>query len=321
MRGFKKRHALIGLLLFAVTAFVGRVRHRMEAESDEWASQLVEARERIRWLEMRLAKRSGPPAARMADSAVRKAAAPEKNTDQEDVNGEIAAKAQDGESNPYGLKPDPMYGPFKPLSLPVAEGRITLSELSQLEKLPPIEVGDYVLKARLLNAAGEELAAMELPGGQRGKIEHIQEFPRPTAFDPPQSSPDGKTYSPSHSLPVTTGQAGSFPVTPAVPTMFDFKNTGWTIDVEMRARGGLLVVTGLSQQIGFEGFTAQPGETGKPIYDDRGTLLSDNKQLQPTFTTRESPFTFDMLPGKTYRLPLPSGNEGTVLEFAPVPAE
>ncbi|RYD35024.1 MAG: hypothetical protein EOP86_09575 [Verrucomicrobiaceae bacterium] len=89
----------------------------------------------------------------------------------------------------------------------------------------------------------------------------------------------------------------------------------------MSAQGGLLLVRGRSQQTAFENFTAQPGETGKPIYDDSGTLLTDNKQLQPTFSTRETPFLFDMLPGKTYRLPLGTGDGGATLELTPVPVQ
>lgn len=316
MNGFKKRHALILLTVLAVVGLVGRVRHRMEQERDEWIRQLVKAGERIRWLEMQLARRSLPPPGQTGGPVAGNTPPPSKpvpksNEDQEDKNGEIPAKEGNGGDKPYTTGTDPIYGPFRPSAVPMAEGRTTVAELKRLEKLPPIELGDYVLKARLLNAKGGEISAAEVRGGQRSRMEFIKEFPYPTSFETPAF--EVPSFGPGSNEPPIS-------VTPSTPQEFEFKNTGWTIDLDMSAKGGLLVVKGRSEQAAFESFTAQPGETGQPIYDESGTLLTDNKQLQPSFTTREQPFLFDMLPGKTYRLPLSSGDGGTVLELTPVPA-
>lgn len=323
----KKRHALTGLVLLAAIALLIWQNHQLALQRDALAGQLAEAQKRMRWLDSQIARLSNPTAAQLAGAATTAAGKPEKpptpeeKEELEDENGEIPVKDDEEEGNPYSLPANSLYGPFKPVSLPVAEGRITMAELRQLGELPPVEAGDYILKARLLGGQGEELATAEVRGTDRGRIQHIKEFPFPTEFDPPQNSLAPKTFGSSDSLPDNSGSTGSFPVTPSTPGRFDFKDTGWTIDLSMSARGGLLVVNGRSEQVAFEGFTAQPGETAKPIYDDSGILLSDNKHLQPAFTTRESPFTFDMLPGKTYRLPLPAGDEGTVLELTPVPSE
>jgi hypothetical protein len=131
----------------------------------------------------------------------------------EDENGEIPA----GEvpDNPYAaaIPADSLYGPFKPVSIPAAEGRITAAELRRLEDLPPLEVGGHVLKTRLLNAKGEQVSVIELPGGQKGSIEFLKEFPYPTAFQSPLIDPDRQS----------SGKSSSFPVTPSTPTEFEFR--------------------------------------------------------------------------------------------------
>ncbi|MES2705946.1 MAG: hypothetical protein V4726_05020 [Verrucomicrobiota bacterium] len=292
--------------------------HLLTGERDAAAARLADALKQLRWKDFQIAKLSHPTVARqMGEKSPASAAAPDSPGGPEENAEEETAVEDSAESSPYALPADNIYGPFRPAPIPMAGGRVTLAELRRLKDLPPVEVEDYILKARLLDAGGREVSAIAVSGGQRGTIQFLKEFPYPTKFDPPQVlTPD---LAAGGSFPVTPDYRSPFPVTPGIPSQFEFKNTGWTVDLEMSARGGLLLIKGHGQQVGFEGFTAQPGETARPVYDDSGTLLSDNKQLQPNFTTREAPFLFDMLPGKTYRLPLSSGDGGTVLELSPVP--
>lgn len=332
MTGLKKRHALSGLLLLAVIAALCWWNQVLSSERDSAARELAEARKRIGWLEARVDRLLRPTAAQLAkrgDAAdaggkpgpSQDPAAREDEEEEDRETWEVAASGGKEGSEAGMIQPDPIYGPFHPVPQLTGEGQITLAELRRLEKLPPLELRDYVLLARLLNSRGGELSAIKVRGGQRSKMEFIKEFPYPTSFASPVMDLERRPFGESDILPITTGSGRPFPVTPTVPTDFAFKNTGWTVELDMSAKGGLLLVKGRSEQVAFENFTAQPGETAKPIYDDQGTLQSDNKQLQPAFNTREQSFTFDMLPGKTYRLPLNSGDGGVVLELKPVPAE
>ncbi|RYD38607.1 MAG: hypothetical protein EOP86_00270, partial [Verrucomicrobiaceae bacterium] len=141
----KKHHAGAGLLLLGVIALLCWQNHLLTVERDDFASQLADARKRMNWLDTQIARLSRPTAAQMAKAPTPAKRMPEDGDmadgGTEDENGGIPA----GEvpDNPYAaaIPADSLYGPFKPVSIPVAEGRITAAELRRLEDLPPLEVG------------------------------------------------------------------------------------------------------------------------------------------------------------------------------------
>ncbi len=155
---------------------------------------------------------------------------------------------------------------------------------------------------------------------QQVKLESIREFLYPSGFEFPEMK--------YLSHPPLRQSAGSFPVTPTTPTGFNLKNTGWTTDLEwIETRGAFFMLKGTFRELTFDGFIQCPGEPFSPLAVPGTTalgrptelILTENQVLQPTFSTRETPFTIAARPGKTYRLPLNLRKPGCVLEIAVEP--
>ncbi len=133
-------------------------------------------------------------------------------------------------------------------------------------------------------------------GGQRSKIEIIREFPYPTEYDPPQIPQNfggGIGIGGGGGLGGGAQQGGSFPVTPANPNSFQFRNTGVTMEVEATVGDdGYTIDLQLAPEIiEFEGFI----NYGSPIQttginalgQSEPVVLTENKILQPVFATRK----------------------------------
>ena len=78
----------------------------------------------------------------------------------------------------------------------------------------------------------------------------------------------------------------------------------------------MLLVNGVAENVAFESFTDAGGEYSMPISDKSGVLLSDNRRMQPMFTSRETPILIEILPGKTYLIALNSVDNTSVLEVS-----
>ncbi len=128
--------------------------------------------------------------------------------------------------------------------------------------------------------------------GQRSVIEIYRHFPYPTEYDPPEipqtfsqeRGDDVVLIDPINNiLFVFPGQEppNTFPVTPAHPTSFDARNVGTRMEVEPTIDpDGYTVTLNLSVEFSqFEGFI----NYGTPITTSDGTVLTDNRILQPLF--------------------------------------
>ena len=121
---------------------------------------------------------------------------------------------------------------------------------------------------------------------------------------------------------------GSFPVTPTTPSKFTYRTIGWRADeVTVEPERAYLKVSGTFHETTFDGFIRNAGEAYSTIIT-KGTnafgrkeevVLSDNKVLSPTFTTRETGFKVAALPGKTYRLRLNLKHPDAFLEISCTP--
>lgn len=133
-------------------------------------------------------------------------------------------------------------------------------------------------------------------GGQRSKIEIIREFPYPTEYDPPQIPQNfGGGLQVGGGGGVGGGGAGggSFPVTPANPNSFQFRNTGVSMEVEATVGDdGYTIDLNLAPEVTeFEGFinygspiqTTSTNALGQSV----PVVLTENKILQPVFATRK----------------------------------
>ena len=238
------------------------------------------------------------------------------------------------------------------LNLPGARTPITpidSEELKGLLSTDPSQAKRFTVNFRVINLAGHDLTApsrtLSFPSSkdpdfrtfthsvtlrreQTGQVQSILEFPHPTKFDPPQwPSADGTRSPVAPSAPVqSTG--GSFPFTPTTPSKFSYGSIGWRADeVTVQPERAYLKVSGTFHETTFDGFIRNAGEAYSTIVT-KGTnafghkeevVLSDNKALSPTFTTRETPFIVAALPGKIYRVRLNLKHPDAFLEISCTP--
>ena len=118
---------------------------------------------------------------------------------------------------------------------------------------------------------------------------------------------------------------GSFPVTPTTPSQFAKRAIGWKADqVTVQAESAFLTVSGTFHETTFDGYIRNAGEAYSTIVlkdtnafgIEEGVVLTENKVLSPTFTTRETPFKVTALPGKTYRVRLNLKHPDAFLEIS-----
>ena len=83
---------------------------------------------------------------------------------------------------------------------------------------------------------------------------------------------------------------------------------------------GSLVVGGSVRQTVFEGFGRMPGEVFSPVWQG-DVIFSENKVLQPQFTTRESPFVAAATAGQPIQVPVHTSFGQTILELTCTPLE
>ena len=269
--------------------------------------RLAELRGKLREAEHQLALRPVGPA-RLVKFTPRETLAKHDNSvgNPEKIPSEQTpqTKVTETEEYVYHMKTDPVYGPFHAdVRPPLSQERITAEDLERLNALPAIEAGDYLFKLRLLVGQEAVIDSGWIKATQPIKLESIKEFPYPTAFHPPQAT---GTSEDRPALPS---------VVPTTPKTFEFRNTGWTVQFQASATGGMLLINGVAENVAFESFTDAGGEYSMPIYDKSGVLLSDNRRMQPMFTSRETPVLIELLPGKTYRTKLNSADKSSILEI------
>jgi Bacterial type II and III secretion system protein len=117
--------------------------------------------------------------------------------------------------------------------------------------------------------------------GQRAVIEVIREFRYPSEFAPPRVPPNGEKS-----------------VAAIVPSAFETRNTGITLEVEpVLSQEGLIDLTLIPSLTEFEGFVSyQGGKTQK------GETIPVNGFSQPIFDTTKIPTSVTLRPGQTLLL-------------------
>jgi len=138
--------------------------------------------------------------------------------------------------------------------------------------------------------------------GHKAVVEVIREFRYPTEFDPPMAS---VTAAPAKAK----GEEGAFPVTPTTPRTFETINTGWSIALTTKARGGLIDVYGVADFVEVDLVTGGYGALSGPILSDEGMLITPNKLEQPKSQTTTTRFHIFAVPGESYDVTLYRGGK------------
>ncbi len=198
-------------------------------------------------------------------------------------------------------------------------GKVSPERLKELAGMPVSQAGRFRVHARLLLPGDRvfDVGISEFAAGQRIKFERINEFPFPTSVEFARVEATSPFASGGGSS--SPGQ-GSFPITPTTPAEFEFKTRGLEIELDLTPAPGSLVVGGSVKQTVFEGFARMPGEAFSSVWQD-DVIFSDNKVLQPQFTTRESPFVAAATAGQPIRIPVHTSFGQTFLEITCTPLE
>ncbi|MEZ0254696.1 MAG: hypothetical protein ACAI37_05430 [Chthoniobacter sp.] len=137
--------------------------------------------------------------------------------------------------------------------------------------------------------------------GRKAVLEMIREFRFPTAFNPPAA--------PKEALAGKTNQDGVYPITPTTPTEFETLNTGWTITLTTKARGGLVEVYGVADFVEVDLIAGGYGALSGPIITDQGVLITPNRLDLPKSKTTTTRFHVFALPGESYDVTLYRGTK------------
>jgi hypothetical protein len=143
-----------------------------------------------------------------------------------------------------------------------------------------------------------ESAALQIRGGQRGKIESVTEYPYPTEMDPPQGGPAVQADPPKQENPPPKVSR----ITSTAASAYATKNLGTTMEVEAT--------------VGEDGFTLDLNLQPELIFN-LGTVsygLGPSEVKQPKFQTLKSRSQLITFAGSTsmiasYDAPLRGGEQ------------
>ncbi len=191
---------------------------------------------------------------------------------------------------------------YKKMSLATiqTEDRVSPERLKVLAASPVRDVTKLKVRARLL-LPGEralDFGEQELEAGTKVEFSHTEAFPFPGTFNFPKVPMEGT----------------AMPVTPVTPSALLSEETGVWAEVGFEcAPGGFLLKGSFSQKF-MESMSRMPGETFAPVMDGE-TVLTDNRALQPRFTTRDAPFIAFAGGGSPVRVPVSTSFGETFLEL------
>lgn len=134
-----------------------------------------------------------------------------------------------------------------------------------------------------IEAPGKPSVAMQGHFTKAGKEVHLvseKEFIYPEEYEPANS-----------------GDRNS--VTPATPTRFKVTTTGAQADLRTERTGALVQIKGTISVKEFQGFSKMGGELGKPLLDEKGRMITENKVQMPKFATYTTPVQVAVKPGQT----------------------
>ncbi len=100
-------------------------------------------------------------------------------------------------------------------------------------------------------------------------------------------------------------------VSPATPTNFNTVNTGLTMILKAEPKGRLIVLSGKVDVVKFDHFIEMGGELGRPIADERGKVLSENRVEMPAIRTFTTPVYIAAKPGTPVSFEIDHPKKGT----------
>lgn len=137
--------------------------------------------------------------------------------------------------------------------------------------------------------------------GGKTVLEAIREYRFPTAFTPPIASKELLKGEPN--------PEGNVPVTPTTPDAFETLNTGWTITLTTKARGGLIEIYGVADFVEVDLIAGGYGALAGPIMTDKGSVITPNRVVLPKSKTTTTRFHIFAVPGESYDVTLYRGSK------------
>ena len=100
-------------------------------------------------------------------------------------------------------------------------------------------------------------------------------------------------------------------VEPATPTNFETINTGITMNLKTEAKGPLLVIGGKVDVVKFDRFIRMGGELGRPIANESGKMVSENRMEMPAIRSFMTPVYLTAKPGAPVSFEIDHPKKGT----------
>lgn len=153
---------------------------------------------------------------------------------------------------------------------------------------------DRVSVSIQVKSPGEKAVTPPPISGRRGdelSIQKTSEFVYPRKYDLPEVSKGG--------------------VIPATPSAFQAIQTGLTMDLKAETQGPLIQVSGKVVMVEVDRFISMGGVMGKPITDDRGTLISENRTEMPAIRSYTTPVYVLVKPGEPVSFEIDHPKKGT----------
>ena len=127
--------------------------------------------------------------------------------------------------------------------------------------------------------------------GQEGTVEATREFVYPTAYGSP-------------------GVSGTA-IDPATPIRFEKVNTGMTMKLIAEPKGQLILIRGKVEVVKFDRFIRMGGELGRPIMDENGKVIADNRIEMPALRTFTTPVYLAVRPDTPTQFEIDYPKKGT----------
>lgn len=114
-------------------------------------------------------------------------------------------------------------------------------------------------------------------------------------------------YPASYGFPAVSGTG----VEPATPNDFQTINTGIIMNLKAEANGSLVVIGGKIDVVKFDRFIGMGGELGRPIANEGGKMITENRVEMPAIRTFTTPVYLAVKPGAPVSFEIDHPNKGT----------
>lgn len=114
-------------------------------------------------------------------------------------------------------------------------------------------------------------------------------------------------YPSVYELPAVSG----INFTPATPSNFETIHTGVTMNLKTEAKGPLIVIGGKVDVVKFDRFIRMGGELGRPIADESGKQIWENRTEMPAIRSFMTPVYLAAKPGAPVSFEIDHPKKGT----------